>query len=101
MKIAGTKSVTKITEVEHDLKSHWKEPVLTLTLDGMEVCQVELAANMVRSASGADDILALQVSLSGTDGDMQTLTKQVHLPTLAAESKAAEAKPEAPTQTGV
>jgi len=104
MEVEGTEIHAKPRKVQFSLKSQYKEPTLTISLEGVELFKVEIDATAQRSISGADDILSFQVALSDTTGgEVQKLIKQVHIPTFIAESKAAkaaEAKPESPTQAG-
>lgn len=84
MKIKGTEVQATTQDINFDLKGTYKEPLLTFTLDGTEIFKVAIDASTVQSASGANDTLVFQVSLSGADGVAETLARQVHIPTFKA-----------------
>ncbi|MBD2076229.1 hypothetical protein H6F86_20580 [Phormidium sp. FACHB-592] len=83
MKIPATEVKTTTKDVELDVKAVYKEPHLTVTVDGLEVLTLTVSASTSRSASGADDILDLRLSIS----EEESLLKQIHLPSLKAEQK--------------
>ena len=101
MKIQGTEIQSTVKNIDFDLKGIYKEPVLSFTLDGIDLLKVAIDVNTIASASGANDTIVFKVSLGDDAG---SLTKQIHIPTFKAENtpeETVEAEPEAKPEVGV